>query len=190
VVAAAPAPRGTEEILATLRRAAETRHEIALEYDSGETKERIIHPRAVLQHRGGWYVHAHDVGRGAARTFRADRIRSARETGTTFPDMGPLDATLFERDTLFFPTGAERPVTLRFSPRVEAWALARHGDNAHRIAGGGAEATIESAGESYVVALVLSFAGEAEAVAPPDVRAAVRDAAGRALTRYEQGDCP
>jgi len=73
---------------------------------------------------------------------------------------------------------------------VEAWALARHGDNARRIAGGGAEATIESAGESYVVALVLSFAGEAEVVAPPDVRAAVRDAAGRALTRYEQGDRP
>ncbi|MFL5291891.1 MAG: helix-turn-helix transcriptional regulator [Myxococcales bacterium] len=188
VVAAAPAPRGTEEILATLRRAAEARREIALEYDSGETKERIIHPRAVLQHRGGWYVHAHDVGRGAARTFRADRIRSARETGATFPDMGPLDAALFERDTLFFPTGAERSVTLRFSPRVEAWALARHGENARRISGGGAEATIESAGVSYVVALVLSFAGEAEVVAPPDVRAAVRDAAGRALTRYEQGE--
>jgi proteasome accessory factor B len=187
VAAAAPVPRGTEELLATVRRAAETRREIALEYDKdgrGETNERIIRPRAVVDHSGRWYVYAHDVGRGADRTFRADRIRSARETGATFGDMGPLDPRLFERDTLFFPTGAERAVTVRFSPAVEAWALARHGEKARRMEGGGAEASIESAGESYIVALVLSFVGEAEAVAPPDVRAAVRDAAGRALRRY------
>jgi proteasome accessory factor C len=187
VAAAAPPPRGTEELLARLRRAAETRREIALEYDKegrGETKERIIHPRAVVDHGGRWYVYAHDLGQGAARTFRADRIRAARETGATFADMGPLDSSIFERDTLFFPTGAERPVTVRFSPKVEAWALARHGEKARRMEGGGAEASIESAGESYIVGLVLSFAGEAEAIAPPDVRAAVRDAAERALRRY------
>ena len=187
VAAAAPVPRGTEELLATIRRAAETRREIALEYDKdgrGQTSERIIRPRAVLDHAGRWYVYAHDVGKDAARTFRADRIRSARETGVAFPDMGPLDPGLFERDTLFFPTGAERAVTVRFSPAVEAWALARHGEKARRIEGGGAEASIESAGESYIVALVLSFAGEAEVVAPPDVRAAVRDAAQRALRHY------
>ena len=189
VAAAAPVPRGTEELLATLRRAAETRSEIALEYDKdgrGQTSERIIRPRAVLDHAGRWYVYAHDVGRNAARTFRADRIRSARATGETFPDMGALDPGLFERETLFFPTGAERAVTIRFSPAVEAWAMARHGEKARRMEGGGAEASIESAGESYVVGLVLSFAGEAEAVAPPDIRAAVRDAAERALRQYQQ----
>jgi predicted DNA-binding transcriptional regulator YafY len=188
VIAAAPPPRGTEEILATLRRAAEGRREIALEYDKqgrGDSAQRIIRPRAVLEHGGRWYVYAYDMARAADRTFRADRIRTARETGATFADMGPLDAALFERDRLFFPTGAERPVTLRFSPAVEAWALARHFDAARRIEGGGAEATIDSAGEAYAVSLVLSFAGEAEAVAPPDLRAAVRDAAERALARYE-----
>jgi predicted DNA-binding transcriptional regulator YafY len=187
VAAAAPVPRGTEELLATIRRAAETRREIALQYDKdggGQTSERIIRPRAVLDHAGRWYVYAHDVAKDAARTFRADRIRSARETGGGFADMGPLDPGLFERATLFFPTGAERAVTVRFSPAVEAWALARHGEKARRIEGGGAEASIESAGESYIVSLVLSFAGEAEAVSPPDVRAAVRDAAERALRHY------
>jgi predicted DNA-binding transcriptional regulator YafY len=145
-----------------------------------------VRPLAVLDHGGRWYVYAYDVGRGAERTFRLDRVRAARDAGASFADPGPLDPNRFQRQRLFFPTGAERPVTLRFSPAVEAWALARHGDRARRLAGGGAEAIIESAGVSYAVQLVLSFAGEAEVTAPAEAREAVRDAASATLARYDR----
>jgi predicted DNA-binding transcriptional regulator YafY len=185
VAAATPPPRGTDELLALLRRAAEQRREVALEYDKGgERSERIVHPRAVVEHRGRWYVYAYDPARSADRTFRLDRVRGVRETGAAFPDPGAVDPALFQRAALFFPTGAEKPVTVRFSPAAAGWALSRYAERARRLAGGGVEVPIETAGTGYAVSLVLSFAGAAEIVDPPEARDAVRIEAERALERY------
>jgi predicted DNA-binding transcriptional regulator YafY len=187
VAAATPPPRGTDELLALLRRAAEQRRELALEYDKegrGERTARVVHPRAVVEHRGRWYVYAYDPARSADRTFRLDRVRGVRETGAAFPDRGPVDPALFQRAALFFPTGAEKPVTVRFSPAAAGWALSRYGDRARRLAGGGVEVPIETAGTGYAVSLVLSFAGAAEIIDPPEARDAVRIEAERALERY------
>jgi len=158
-----------------------------LEYDKdgrGEGQPRTVHPRAVVEHRGRWYAYAYDPSRNADRTFRLDRVRTVRETGATFPDPGPVDPSLFQRAALFFPTGAERPITVRFSPAAAGWALARYGERSRRLASGGVEVVIETAGMQYVVALALSFAGAAEIVDPPEARAALRAEAERALTRY------
>ena len=73
---------------------------------------------------------------------------------------------------------------MRFSPSTAGWALARYADRAVRLAGGGVEVPIETAGTSYAVSLVLSFAGAAEIVDPPEVRAALRNEVERALSRY------
>ena len=107
-----------------------------------------------------------------------------RETGATFPDRGAVDPALFQRPALFFPTGAEKPVTVRFSAATAGWAVARYGDRARWLTGGGVEVPIETAGTGYAVSLVLSFAGAAEIVDPPDARAALRAEVERALSRY------
>jgi proteasome accessory factor B len=138
----------------------------------------------VIDHGGTWYVIGHDLGREAERTFRVDRVLSVRETGRSFPDPGPLDAGRFQREQLFFPSGREQPVTLRFSPAAAAWALARYGPRAHALPDGRADVVVESAGPAYAVALALSLAGEAEIAAPQDAREALRDEAQRALRRY------
>ncbi len=187
VAAATPPPRGTDDLLARLRRAADQKREVALEYDKegrGEAGARTVHPRAVVEHRGRWYVYAWDPARSADRTFRLDRVRGVRETGAAFPDRGPVDPALFQRSALFFPTGAEKPVTVRFSPPAAGWALSRYGDRARRLAGGGVEVAIDTAGTQYAVSLVLSFAGAAEIVDPPEARDALRVEAERALERY------
>src|SRR5438477_12386 len=187
VAAATPPPRGTDDLLARLRSAAERRRELTLEYDKegrGEAEPRTVHPRAVVEHRGRWYVYAYDPVRSADRTFRLDRVSGVRETGASFADRGPVDPALFQRAALFFPTGAERPVTVRFSPAAAGWALSRYGDRARRLAGGGVEVAIETAGTQYAVSLVLSFAGAAEIVEPPEARDAVRVEAERALEHY------
>jgi predicted DNA-binding transcriptional regulator YafY len=187
VAAATPPPRGTDEMLARLRRAAQERREVELAYDKeGNTgaEPRKIHPRAVVEHRGRWYVYAYDPARSADRTFRVDRVRGVRETGAAFPDRGPIDPALFQRAALFFPTGEEKAVTVRFSPSTAGWALARYGDRAVRLVGGGVEVPIETAGTRYAVSLVLSFAGAAEIIDPPEARAALRAEVERALSRY------
>ncbi len=185
LVPAPPAPKGG--VLAQLRAAAERHREVAIEYDKegrGAAGERIFRPQGVIDHGGTWYVIGHDVGREAERTFRVDRVLSVRETGRSFPDPGPLDAARFQREQLFFPSGREQPVTLRFSPAAGAWALARYGPRAHALSDGRADVIVESAGPAYAVALALSLAGEAEIVAPQDAREALRDEAQRALRRY------
>ena len=111
---------------------------------------------------------------------------TVRETGATFPDPGPLDPARFQREQLFFPSGHELPVVLRFSPAASAWALARYGSRASQIDGGAVDAWIESAGSEYAVSQALSLAGEAEIVAPPEARQALSDAVESALARYEK----
>lgn len=187
VASQTPAPRGTLALLSQLRKAAEEHREVVLEYDKegrGAAEDRALWPLAVIDHGGRWYVVGQDQGRRAERTFRLDRIRAMRETENTFPDQGPLDTTRFQRETLFFPTGAERPVVLRFSASAAPWALSRYGTKARKLESGGAEVAIESAGSAYAVSLALSYAGEAEIVAPQEARDALRAEVERALLRY------
>ena len=187
LAASTPAPRGAAGILAQLRSAAEARREVALAYDKegrGAAEERTLHPQGVIDHGGVWYVIGQDAVRGAERTFRVDRILSVRETGGQFADPGPLDPARFQREKLFFPSGRERPVVLRFSPGAAAWALQRYGTRAHKLESGALDVSIESAGSQYAVSLALSLAGEAEIVGPEPARAALRDEVERTLRRY------
>jgi proteasome accessory factor B len=183
VVTAVPLAEAAQEALPALRRAAEERQEVALRYESSPD-ERLYHPQAVVDHGGVWYAIGHDVGRNAERTFRVDRIVSVRKTGRTFADLGPLDPTRLQRATLFLPTGNEQRAVLRFSKEAAPWALFRYGSQAQALPDGGAEVWIASSNSSYPVQLTLSFAGEAELAYPLEARAALREAAQRALLRY------
>jgi proteasome accessory factor B len=184
-----PAPRGSGAVLAGLRAAAERHRELSLEYDKdgrGAAGERIFHPQGVIDHGGVWYAIGHDAGRGAERTFRVDRILSVRETGSVFPDPGPLDPARFQRERLFFPSGREEAVILRFSAAAASWALQRHGARARPLADGRVDVSVESAGPGYAVQLALSLAGEAEIAAPAHAREALRDEVARALRLPEE----
>ena len=187
VASSTPAPKGTAAILAQLRKAAGDLCEVALEYDKdgrAAVEQRMFRPHAVIDHAGRWYVIGEDAAKGAERTFRVDRIRAVRETDRKFKDPGPMDPQRFQREQLFFPTGRELPVRLRFSAAAAPWALSRYGRKARKLESGGAEVVIESAGTAYAVSLVLSFAGEAEIVSPADAREALRGEVERTLQRY------
>src|SRR5204862_2927457 len=135
---------------------AELHTEVQFEYDKegrGAPEDRTLQPQGVIDHAGVWYVVGHDKARNAERTFRVDRIVSVRETGTTFPDPGPLDPSRFQREQLFFPSGREQTVTLRFSRSAAAWALQRYGSCARQLGDGRVDVLIESAGTGYAVQL-------------------------------------
>ncbi len=187
LLVAAPPAGSSAPVLAQLRAAAERHREVAIEYDKegrGAAGERVFRPQGVIDHGGVWYAIGHDVGRAAERTFRVDRVLSVRETGQAFADPGPLDPARFQREQLFFPSGREQRVTLRFSQAAAAWALFEYGPQGRQLADGRADVVIESEGASYAVGLALSFAGEAEIAAPQEARDALRDEAERALRRY------
>jgi predicted DNA-binding transcriptional regulator YafY len=87
----------------------------------------------------------------------------------------------FQREQLYFPSGREHAVAVRFSPAAAAWALQRYGSRARQLPDGRVDVFIESAGSGYAVQLALSLAGEAEIAAPPHARDALRDEVERAL---------
>lgn len=187
VTTATPPPVGTQPLLEKIRAAAQSRRELAVEYDKegrGAFEERLFHPWAVVDHGGRWYLYGFDAVRAATRTFRVDRVRAVRETGQAFADPGPLDPKLFERDEMFFPTGAGGHITLRFSPLAAAWASSRWGTKARPLEGGGVEIDLSAAGPAYAISLAMSFVGEAAIVHPPEARAALRDAVAATLARY------
>ncbi|KQQ50955.1 YafY family protein [Plantibacter sp. Leaf314] len=67
-------------ILLTVSDALRSRRPLELRYRNVEEtpSRRTVHPLDLLVHAGRWYLDAFDVERAEDRTFRVDRIRSAR----------------------------------------------------------------------------------------------------------------
>jgi predicted DNA-binding transcriptional regulator YafY len=103
--AAARAPGGNgvsapeAEVLLAVAEAARDRRALAIRYRSADHRlsERTLHPYAVVAHSGRWYVTGADSASGEERTFRLDRIGTARLLDETFdaPDArDPADRLL------------------------------------------------------------------------------------------------
>ena len=73
-------------VMLTLAEAVDLRHVLDLRYvnSEGVSSRRTIHPYGLVAHSDRWYLVAFDTDHQEERTFRVDRIRSARSTGGTF----------------------------------------------------------------------------------------------------------
>ncbi|NBE81649.1 helix-turn-helix transcriptional regulator [Micromonospora rubida] len=80
-----PAPPGTE-VLLVLAEAARHQQPVSITYTNwrGRSGERRLDPYGLVFHAGRWYVTGHDHNRRAVRTFRLDRIGTARPTPGSF----------------------------------------------------------------------------------------------------------
>jgi len=58
--------------------------EIGYQREGGEISRRLIEPHYLMLKFPVWYIVALDHLRGAARTFRCDRIQTAKMTGKRF----------------------------------------------------------------------------------------------------------
>jgi len=78
-----PAAAPSADVLLTLGEATRDHHRVRLRYMSwrGAASERELDPFGLVFHAGRWYVTGHDQLRDDVRTFRLDRIVSARPTG-------------------------------------------------------------------------------------------------------------
>lgn len=79
-------------VLLTLADAARHGRPVALRYTDrgGTTGDRVLEPYGIVNHRGRWYVTGRDTGLDDERTFRLDRVSSARTVPGSFsPPPGP-----------------------------------------------------------------------------------------------------
>jgi proteasome accessory factor C len=171
------------EALDALRRAAERRQTLRIEYyaqSSAETTEREIDPEAVFLAMGQWYVAAWDHRSEHERLFRADRIRSAAPTGARFEPRGLEGAGR----PLYTP--GERDVDVRLRLRPDARWVAEYYEtgDVRELDDGQLEVSLPAARMEWIARVLLRLGDDAEVLAPEGLKDRVRELADRTRKRY------
>jgi predicted DNA-binding transcriptional regulator YafY len=159
--------------LATLFEAFRRRAPVTFVY-RGE--RRTVEPWGLTSKRGHWYLVGYDRGRGAVRSFRADRVGDDVEVGEPAAFDAPAD---FSPDDHI----EDRPWMFGDAAPVVVDVLVDHGHLEGALAAFGADATVDPQhdGNGTVVhvpvveraafrAVVLDLMDHAEVLAPPEVR--------------------
>lgn len=158
--------------------AVDTGEVLAIDYmkGSGQASCREIHPYALSTHRGAWYVSAWCESADAMRTFRLDRIRSARPVGRFFDppaDTAPLPMP-FELESL--------PVAeIRFEPGESPTDREWPGATFDRLGDGGVLGHVPYVEAGWIARRAASYLGAAHVLSPPEVREAVASLAAESL---------
>ncbi len=182
-------PPGEAKAAALLREAIAERREVELDYwaeSRGEVTVRPVRPRELRWAQGHFYLSAFCLTRGDDRSFRVDRIRSARTTSRTFeplpperrgprvPGEPPPPGKEQERPRLRLRGGS----VLRYAEeRFGAAAVEREGREVGSV-------TLSGPADAWTVSFMLSFAGAAEIAGPPELSEAARERIEKTLDRY------
>jgi proteasome accessory factor C len=140
--------------------------------------ERTVESWAVELSEGAWYLHGHDVGAGAGRTFRLDR--SAGLVATEEPSVVPVPARL--ESPAYQPSDEDVVVELVLDPSAQ-WLLDAVRADETRPAGddGSLHVRLRTGSPEWLARLVLMAGGGAEVLLPADLRERVRCRAEDAL---------
>jgi proteasome accessory factor C len=168
-----PHPRSGKaeaDLVATLTEGIRERRLVEIEYQKeGEQtwSQRIVEPYSLERELPNWRVHTWDRTRDAERSFRLDRMRSAKLTRDSF-----------EPRPAFEPRGLRdaRTAKVLYEKGVPArWAVERRG--ATPLKDGTALAEMPVGSPEWLISEILSHRGEAVLLEPEEMRRAV---AGRA----------
>ena len=173
------------EALAAVRSAAERRERVEIQYYGAARDEltvRRIDPEHVFSALGNWYVVAWDQLSDAERLFRADRIRSVKETGESFQPRGLPGAGR----PLYTRSDRDIPVRLLLSPGAR-WVAEYYEIQGKRpMEDGSLEVTMPTKDLPWVAKLVLRLAGAARVVEPRELLDMVEEAARATLLQYRR----
>jgi proteasome accessory factor C len=163
-LAATPEPRDAtdeETLVKVLSEATEKRKVVELEYlkEGEETPSvRRVEPYTIERELPVWRVHTWDLSVDAARTFRLDRMRSARLTTDTFEPREGFDPSYLTNP---------RVARLLHSPAVARWKLER---GARPLTDGSAIAEVPYKTEEWLLSEVLADRGETVVLEPQRLR--------------------
>lgn len=183
---AAPAP-----LIATLERAIEECLELEIHYRGAKDSEgraRRLHALELRLVKAHLYLVAHEPSRSVTRTFKVSRIEQAR-TGKNF-DPRRLPGKPRVAHSVVVWEAEPITVVTRLSPRVARFANEYPLIAAQTVTGeenGSVRITAVVAGEDEAMRWVLSWGRDAEVLAPPSLRARMRDELRAALEAYGPG---
>jgi predicted DNA-binding transcriptional regulator YafY len=175
-LAGTPEPRvgsDDEALVRVLSEAAEKRRVVELEYlkEGDETPSvRRVEPYTIERELPVWRVHTWDLTVDGARTFRLDRMRSARLTDEPFE---PREG--FDPSYLLNP----RVARLLHSSALARWKLER---GAQPLTDGSATASIPYKTEEWLLSEIFADRGETVVLEPQRLR----DLVGRRARRLQR----
>jgi len=172
-LAATPEPRvalDEEALVKVLSEASEKRRVVEIEYlkEGNESPSmRQVEPYTIERELPVWRVHTWDRTVDAARTFRLDRMRSARLTDERFEPREGFDPSYLTNP---------RVARLHHSPVIARWKLER---GARPLTDGSAVADVPYKTEEWLLSEVLADRGETIVLEPQRLRDAVAKRARR-----------
>lgn len=174
-------------VLATVRDALGASRQLHLRYlvaSRDEVTERDVDPMRLLSVDGRWYLEGWCHLAEGVRLFRLDRMVEA-STGAAAE---PLPSEAVPRDLaegLFHPREEDLTVVLELEPAArwvaDYYAVERSTEVDSSDAPGRLRVELRTPDPSWVVRLALRLGGQGSVVYPPEVVAAVREAALEAL---------
>jgi proteasome accessory factor BC len=161
-----------ESLVKALSDGAEKHIVVEIEYlkEGDDTPSlRRVEPYTIERELPVWRVHTWDLSVDAARTFRLDRMRSARLTGEHFEARDGFDPSYLRNP---------RVARLVHSPAVARWKLER---GARPLTDGSAIADVPYKTEDWLLSEVLADRGETIVLEPQRLRDVVAKRARRLM---------
>ena len=175
---------GDSSVVDVLNEAIAGHRDVHIIYGSAtrdEVTERDIEPLRITSEDGRTYVEAYCRSAGSVRTFRLDRIVSARVAAHGHSEPAPVSPDPAEQ------VSADAPptyATVIIDPGAR-WVLdVLDMTEPLESADGSVSGRVLVHDPEWLVRTMLSLGGVAAVTSPPHMRAAVADAAVRALTAY------
>jgi len=137
---------------------------------------REVEPYSLERALPNWIVHTWDRSRDAERSFRLDRMRSARRLRSKFDPREGFEPQFFSH------AGRAR---IWYAPSIARWQLERHVD-ARPLADGAAVRETPAGSEEWLIGEILSFRGDAVLLEPESLRPRIADRAAELREQLEQ----
>jgi predicted DNA-binding transcriptional regulator YafY len=153
--------RAEEDLVTTLARGMRENKLVEIEYQKEmdpQASTRLVEPYSLERQMPNWYVHTWDRTSGAERSFRLDRMRSAKLTREKFEPREGFEPTRLR--------GARRARIL-YTPVIARYEIER---GARKLADGSALREIPVGSDEWLESEILSKRGEAIVLEPDELR--------------------
>jgi proteasome accessory factor B len=176
------------QIFDVLAKSTASRRQLELTYrkpGQPHPEQRVVDPYHLANINGEWFLFAYDHLRKDLRTFVPARIKAVRPTGNTFERRQAFSLDKRLRGSFGVQSGhGEFDVVIRFNERVAEYIREKKWHDSQQLRElkqGGVELRLQLSSLAEIGRWVLSWAGDAVVVRPPELAQWVRQAARKVL---------
>lgn len=155
----------------------------------GDISRREIEPHVLVNAQDAWYVVAFCRRANDRRTFRLDRIRSARVSERHFARRSELAQEVESPSGRAITGGVAARARVLCRPEIARWLVERHAARGH-FTDGSALVDIPYASEDWLIKEILKHQGAAVLIEPRSLRGTIAARAQTILDGYDGATAP